>query len=153
MNSNSKNSEMNQDHKKLDQLQRFSFTLQSNLIEEIDIIGKSLNMNRSMVVREALSSWISDRVKDQQIPEGDGVGVTSYIYNHHDTRVVSDLMHVQHEKDNLISSTTHVHLSHTKCFEIIILKGKINIIKDLNNSFRSIKGIVSFSEVLIPNNS
>ncbi|MHA1991316.1 MAG: nickel-responsive transcriptional regulator NikR [Candidatus Hodarchaeales archaeon] len=150
MNSKSNNSTLKEDSLKNDQLQRFSFTLQNNLIDDIDRIGKSLNMNRSMVVREALSSWINNRTKVEKDIHGEGVALTSYMYDHHDTRVLSDLMHTQHEYEGLISSSTHVHLSHTKCFEIVILKGDLKSIKELNNKLRGVKGISSLSEVFIP---
>ena len=150
MNLENDNSSDNQEHSSSDLLQRFSFTLQSNLIDELDHLGKSLGMNRSMVVREALANWISTQTKLQESITGKGVGLTSYIYDHHDTRVVSELMHAQHNHEKLISSTTHVHLSHVKCFEIIILKGDMKEMNDLNNSLRSVKGISSFSDILIP---
>ncbi|MHA1984985.1 MAG: nickel-responsive transcriptional regulator NikR [Candidatus Hodarchaeales archaeon] len=150
MDSKPNNSLLKEDHNKDDQLQRFSFTLQKNLIDDIDRIGKSLSMNRSMVVREALSSWINNRTKVEKEILGKGVALTSYIYDHHDTRVVSDLMHTQHEFEGLISSSTHVHLSHTKCFEIVILKGDLKNVKELNNKLRTVKGISSLTEVFIP---
>jgi CopG family nickel-responsive transcriptional regulator len=103
-----------------------------------------------MVVREALSSWINNRTRIEKDIHGDGVALTSYIYDHHDTRVMSDLMHTQHEYESLISSSTHVHLSHTKCFEIVILKGELKSVKELNNKLRGVKGISSLSEVFIP---
>lgn len=150
MNSEPNDLSIKGDHGKSDQLQRFSFTLQTSLIEDIDRLGKSLNMNKSMIVREALSNWINDRTKTEKNSLGEGVALISYIFDHHDSRVVSELMHTQHQYEGLISSSTHVHLSHIKCFEIAILKGNLENIKALNNKMRGIKGISSLHEVIIP---
>lgn len=136
-------------HEKSESLERYSFTLPSNLIDEVEKIGQSLNMNRSMIVREALSKWLLDNTKKLD-SAGPGIGISSYIYNHHDNRVVSDIMNIQHDKDEIISSTTHIHLDHEKCFEIVILKGELTELKGLNDLLRSIKGMSFFSDMLIP---
>ncbi len=134
---------------KSESLERYSFTLPNNLIDEIERIGHSLNMNRSMIVREALSSWILSNTKKLDYT-GPGIGISSYMYNHNDNRVVSDIMNVQHDSDEIISSTTHIHLDHEKCFEVAILKGNLPQLKSLNDTLRSIKGLSFFSDLLIP---
>ena len=139
-------------HEKSENLERYSFTLDSDIIDRIDKISQSLEekkkWNRSMIVREALSKWISDNT--EELGTGPGIGISSYIYNHHDNRVVSDIMNIQHDKDEIISSTTHIHLDHKKCFEIVILKGDLDELKRLNDSMRSIKGITFFTTQLHP---
>lgn len=134
---------------KSESLERYSFTLPNNLIDEIEKIGHSLNMNRSMIVREALSNWILLNTKRLD-STGPGIGISSYIYNHHDNRVVSDIMNVQHDSDEIISSTTHIHLDHEQCFEVAILKGNLPQLKSLNDSIRGIKGLSFFYDLLIP---
>jgi CopG family nickel-responsive transcriptional regulator len=134
---------------KSENLERYSFTLPNNLIDEIEKIGNSLEMNRSMVVREALSNWVLENTKKLHLV-GPGIGISSYIYDHHDTRVVGDIMRIQHNFDDLISSTTHIHLNHDKCFEIAILKGELGKLKVLNDTLRGIKGVSFFSGLLVP---
>lgn len=134
---------------KSENLERYSFTLSTTLIEEIGKIGESLKMNRSMVVREALSNWIIENTKKLNL-KGDGIGITSYMYNHHDSRVVSELMSTQHDFEDVISSTTHIHLDHQRCLENVISKGVLVKIKELNDNLRNIKGISFFSDLLIP---
>lgn len=136
-------------HEKSDNLERYSFTLPNSLIEELEHFGQLLNMNRSMIVREAISNWILLNTKRLQL-EGQGIGFCSYLYNHHDSRVVGDLMSKQHDYEDIISSTTHIHLDHEKCFEVVILKGDLNNIRSLNDVLRSIKGLSFFSDILIP---
>ena len=102
-----------------------------------------------MIVREAVSKWILENTKKFELA-GQGIGVSSYIYNHHDSRVVSDLMSVQHDREEIISSTTHIHLNHEQCFEIVVLKGDLPALRELNDALRSVKGLSIFSDQIIP---
>lgn len=138
-----------EENNKSDNLERYSFTLPNVLIDEIGKIGESLKMNRSMVVREALSNWLIENTKKLNL-KGEGIGITSYMYNHHDTRVVSELMSNQHDFEDVISSTTHIHLDHQRCLENVISKGELIKIKELNDNLRNTKGISFFSDLLIP---
>ena len=149
MNTKDQNNNQKEKQVKIDILERYSFTLPNSLVEDLDKLGKTLNMNRSMIVREALSRWIIDKTKDFT-PFGDGVGISSYIYDHHDKRVVGDIMHLQHNFDDLMNSVTHIHLNHEKCLEIAFLRGELKKLKILNDDLRSIKGISFFSDILIP---
>ena len=133
---------MDEDHYS-ENLQRYSFTIPRELIESVDDFSNKLRINRSMAVREALSHWVDHNTKSIHL-DGVGVAVISYIYDHHDSRILSELMERQHTFDEIVQSSTHVHLSHTYCFEITICKGELQKIKDLANGMRSIKGINSF---------
>ena len=126
-------------------LQRYSFTLPPNIVDKVNEFAERLKMNRSMVMREALTNWLASQSSISDI-SGKGVAVVSYIYNHHDTRVLSELLDIQHNFENIIGTSTHLHLSHTKCFEIVICKGEIGEIKQLSDKIRSIKGLTAFSE-------
>ena len=148
---NSKNQIVDEDNspEKSENLERYSFTLPSSLVDGVDKLSQSLKMNRSQIVREAVANWIQENTKKLDM-SGTGIGISSYIYNHHDSRVVSDIMNIQHEFDDSISSTTHIHLDHSKCFEMAILKGNLDTLKKLNNALRGIKGLSFFSDLLIP---
>jgi CopG family transcriptional regulator, nickel-responsive regulator len=130
-------------------LARYSFTLPSDLMDIVKELGKNVNMNSSQIVREALSNWINERIQDR-VFKGEGVSVITYNYNHMDTRVVQELVNIQHNYDNVISSTTHVHLDKITCFELIICKGELQITVKLSNELRSVKGIINFSATHSP---
>ena len=149
MSEEEKNESLEEIHEKAESLARYSFTLPNNLVDELERFGQILKMNRSMIVREAVSKWILDNTKKFELA-GQGIGVSSYIYNHHDSRVVSDLMSVQHDREEIISSTTHIHLNHEQCFEIVVLKGDLPALRELNDALRSVKGLSFFSDQLIP---
>jgi len=133
---------MGSDHES-ENLQRYSFTIPRELIESIDNIIENTDSNRSMVVREALSHWVDHSTKAADVA-GTGVATISYLYDHHDTRVMSELMEVQHSFDELIQTTSHVHLDHNLCFEITICKGELSKIKTMGELIRAVKGTSSF---------
>ena len=98
---NSKNQIVDEDNspEKSENLERYSFTLPSSLVDGVDKLSQSLKMNRSQIVREAVANWIQENTKKLDM-SGTGIGISSYIYNHHDSRVVSDIMNIQHEFDD-----------------------------------------------------
>ena len=133
------------EHAESESFERYTFTLPPSLIEKIDNTALKKEMNRSQIVREALNAWLSEDLRgsnfNQNVPT---VSILSYIYDHHDTRVVQDILHSQHEFDEIILSSTHIHLSHTECFEIVVAKGVITKINKLSDSIRSVKGLNNF---------
>ena len=132
------------EHAESESFERYTFTLPPSLIEKIDSNALKKAMNRSQVVREALNTWLSEELKDDFDRNVPSVSILSYIYDHHDTRVVQDILHSQHEFDEIILSSTHIHLSHTECFEIVVAKGTITKINKLSDSIRSVKGLNNF---------
>lgn len=125
-------------------LERYSFTIPRPLIDSVDELSKKLNLNRSMAVREALTHWVNHSTQKTEV-SGNGVAVISYTYDHHESRVMSELMETQHSFETVISNTSHIHLSHVDCFEITICKGNLEEIKELGDRIRSVKGIHSFN--------
>jgi CopG family nickel-responsive transcriptional regulator len=125
-------------------LKRFSFTLPPALVDKVDDVALKLDMNRSQVVREALTHWMHHSI-DSQLIYGDGNAVINYTYNHHESRVIQDLMHIQHQFDSEITSSTHIHISGENCLEIVICEVNLEEIQKLANVIRSIKGINSFA--------
>lgn len=124
--------------------ERYSFTLPPDLVSKVDKTGKDLGMNRSMMVREALTHWLEHRTQADSII-GNGLAISSYIYDLHESRVVEDIIKVRHDFEKEISSTLNVYFSHHERFEINICKGDMTRIKELSDHLRSIKELKSFT--------
>jgi metal-responsive CopG/Arc/MetJ family transcriptional regulator len=54
----------------------------------------------------------------------DYVGVITLVYNHHSTSFVKKNLEIQHEFEDVIGVTTHIHMTHEKCYEMIQVRGK-----------------------------
>ena len=49
--------------------------------------------------------------------------VTHYIYDHHFRMLPIKLMDIQHGYHDVVIVTTHAHLDHHTCLEVVVLRG------------------------------
>lgn len=49
---------------------------------------------------------------------------------------------IQHDYHELILCSQHIHLDHDNCMEIIAVKGKASLLKQLANALTAVKGII-----------
>ncbi len=121
-------------------LKRFGISMEGHLLRKFDNMVKQKGYeNRSEafrdLVRDALiqHSW----EKDDQIVAGSIL----LFYDHHKRNLLEELTKAQHEMHDNIMSTTHFHLDHNNCLELIIVKGKAKDIQQLSNKLTSLKGV------------
>ena len=48
---------------------------------------------------------------------------------------------IQHDMHHLILATTHFHLDHDSCLELIVVKGKAKDVQGLSHKLTSLKGV------------
>jgi CopG family transcriptional regulator, nickel-responsive regulator len=121
------------------ELLRFGISIGKDLIGKFDkkIKGQGYE-NRSEAIRDLIrKSFIEEAWEENAIVAG-GISI---VYDHHHRDLLSKVMDIQHDYHDLIISTQHVHLSHTGCLEVLIVKGKTEEIKELYGRLKSIKGI------------
>ncbi len=121
-------------------LKRFSVSMEGGLLRKFDrLVTQRGYSNRSEairdLVREAIieQSWETD---DQLI-----AGTILLFYNHHQRNLLEEMTMIQHEKHDLILATTHFHLTHESCLELIVVQGKVRDIRELSDKLTSIKGV------------
>ena len=51
------------------------------------------------------------------------------------------ITNLQHDHHGVVVSTLHVHLDHHNCLEVLILRGKSKVVRQLADLLVSIKGI------------
>ena len=118
---------------------RFGVSLQETLIKKFDhLIKKKKYPNRSEAIRDLIrKELVQEEIKsDQQV-----AGVLNILYDHHKNALSDKLNSIQHDYFHSIISSTHVHLDHDNCLEIIILKGKSKDIREISDSIIAIKGV------------
>lgn len=119
---------------------RFGVSLKSALLDRFDrLIEQSGYKNRS----EAIRDLIRDRMIAEEWASSDHetVGVFSLIYNHEQRELNQTLTNIQHRYVDIIVSSTHIHIDHHNCLEVIILKGKSSLIKKITDELASTKGV------------
>ena len=121
------------------ELVRFSISIDKELSDRFDKkIKRQRYENRSEAIRDLIrDSFVTDEWHEGTVVAG---GI-SLVYDHHKRELMSKIMDIQHNYHDIIISTQHVHLDHTGCLEIIVVKGIVKKIEELYNCLKSSKGI------------
>lgn len=69
------------------------------------------------------------------------VATVSFTYDHHQRELLERLAHLQHEYVGLVVSTTHVHLDHSRCLEVLILRGRARQVRELGQRVIAVRGV------------
>ncbi|MCB0282956.1 MAG: nickel-responsive transcriptional regulator NikR [Calditrichae bacterium] len=118
---------------------RFGVSLPQDLIESFDEHIRNKNYpNRSEAIRDLIRK---DLISEEIIKGEDILGVLHILYDHHKRELSDKLTAVQHDHHDLIISSTHVHLDHDNCLEVILLKGNAAKITALSNQIIATKGV------------
>lgn len=123
----------------MSELVRFGVSLEKSLLDRFDdLIGEQRYTNRS----EALRDLIRRELVQRQWREGSDVaGAITLIYDHHKRDVISKVTDTQHDFQEVIISTQHIHLDHHNCLEIVAARGKSEKVQKLADALRSIRGV------------
>ena len=121
-------------------IRRFSTSLETELLESFDrFIGRHSYENRSEAVRDLIrKALVTDEWQDGK---ADVMGVISLVYDHHRRNLLNRMTQVQHDCRASIISTTHVHMDHHNCLEIIIVRGKPAQVRALADRLMALRGV------------
>ncbi len=123
----------------MSKLYRFGVSLEKPLIDAFDKhIKRQSYQNRSEAIRDLIRSEL---VNKQWKEDGVVAGVIVMNYNHHKRELVSKMLDIQHDFQELVISTQHIHLSHHDCLEIIAAKGNASEIEELANRLKALVGV------------
>lgn len=121
-------------------LNRIGVAIDSDLLKRFDrSIQRSGSTNRS----EAFRDLIRDRLVGEQTaaPDAVVVGTVTLIYDHHAYGVGEKLTDLQHSFHHLVVSTSHAHLDHDSCLEVLIVHGKAAEVAQLADRLIGLKGV------------
>ncbi len=123
-----------------EKITRFGVSIEPELLFKFDtIIKKKGYTNRSEAIRDLIrKNLITQKISNPKIESN---GTLTIIYNHHTGDITNKLLNLQHNHADEILSTTHIHIDHHNCLEVLVLKGKIGNIKKLADNIKSLKGI------------
>ena len=121
-------------------LSRIGIALDSDLLKRFDrSISHRCYTNRS----EAFRDLIRDRLVNEQTaaPDSIVVGTVTLIYDHHAHGITEKLTEVQHAHHELVVSTSHAHLDHDSCLEVLIVHGKSARVSQFADLLIGLKGV------------
>jgi len=124
----------------MSELVRFGVSIENPLLEQFDrLIHERNYATRSEAIRDLIRNELVH--EEWKNLDAESVGTITIIYDHHVRELNSILTSIQHDYNNQIISTMHVHLDHDNCLEVLAVKGKTRIIKQIADNIISIKGI------------
>lgn len=123
----------------MEKLVRFGVSMPARLLEQFDeIITAKGYTSRS----EAIRDMIRDTIVDYEWMENkEVVGVITVVYDHHKKGVMEKIANVQHMHHSEIASSTHIHLDHKNCLEVVVVRGKPPEVKKLADNMIALKGV------------
>ena len=108
---------------------RFSVSLDPQLLKEFDEMIEKIGYSRSTAIVTAMRNFIVDRLWEGEA--GEVIGAITLMYDHHRSGVTEELTDIQHDYYHEITTTTHVHLDHDDCLEIVAVRGQTPRIREL----------------------
>lgn len=118
---------------------RFGVSLDKALLDKFDRYIRERNYsNRS----EAFRDLIRQELVKKEWQKGDDVaGAITLIYDHHRKDLLNKITDLQHDFQQVIISTQHIHLDHDNCLEIVAVRGQPREVIKLADMTKSIKGV------------
>jgi CopG family nickel-responsive transcriptional regulator len=120
----------------MQKLTRFGVSVDTHLLKSFDkLITKLGYKSRSEAFRDLI---VSEEWEDEK---AETVGVLALVFSH-DTRELTEILtRIQHKYLDVIVSSTHIHLDHHNCLEVIILKGKSTLVREISDKLLATKNV------------
>lgn len=123
----------------MEKLVRFGVSMPAHLLEQFDeIITAKGYTSRSEAIRDMIRDTI---VEYEWMGNKEVVGVITVVYDHHRKGVMEKIANVQHIHHSEIASSTHIHLDHENCLEVVVVRGKPPEVKELADNMIALKGV------------
>lgn len=124
----------------MSEITRFGVSLTAALLEKFDRLNEQTGYkNRSEAIRDLIREKLIS--EEWAASDQETVGVFSLVYDHHQRELNATLNNIQHRYVGIIVSSTHIHIDHHNCLEVIILKGKSSLIKKITDELASTRGV------------
>ncbi len=119
---------------------RFGVSMSRELLRSFDRLIKETGYpNRS----EAIRDLIRERLVQQewQSMNRTTVGTITIVYSHDVRELTEMLTELQHRYHKHIISTMHIHLDRHNCLEVLVVRGKGRVIRNIADRLLSTKGV------------
>ena len=120
-------------------LVRTGLSLERDLLARFDkAIGRKGYQNRSEAVRDLIREHLVQEEADENKVI---VGTLTIVYDHHRPNLSEKLIEAQHHAASKVLATTHVHLDHHNCLEVVIMKGRSGEVRRVGDQILSLRGV------------
>ena len=127
-----------------------SLSIPPKLIENLEkIMEEEGYNNRSEIIRDAIRDYINE-YKIERTGKGKIGGIISVMYPINDQKVSEQIQKLQHQNEERIEGVLHLHYDEENCFDILLIKGKTELIINLISELKTITGTKHIGTDLIP---
>lgn len=120
-------------------LVRTGLSLEQDLLERFDeTITRRGYQNRSEAVRDLIREYLLSEEENQNKVIS---GTLTMVYDHHRPQLSEKLINIQHHSHGEVLATTHVHLDHDNCLEVVIMKGRGSVLRQIADQMLSLRGV------------
>ena len=118
---------------------RTGISLDQELLERFDkIVQQKGYGSRSEALRDLVRDhFVEDDIASNKIV----VATLTLVYDHHQPKLAEQLIQAQHDYNGQVLASTHVHLDHHNCLEVIILKGCGEDARKFADKLLSLRGV------------
>ncbi|UJP04511.1 MAG: nickel-responsive transcriptional regulator NikR [Nitrosomonas sp.] len=122
-------------------MERFTISMDDQLFKQFDEVSQARGYdNRSEAIRDLIRDYL-ETTRLQKDSKGFCIATLSYIYNHHERDLASQVTSAHHHHHNLTLSSMHVHMDHDNCLEVAILRGTVQDVRLFANRVIATNGI------------
>lgn len=121
-------------------LVRLTFSIEAPLAKQFErMVEKNHYDNRSEYFRDLVRANL---VEEEWAGGQEALATITLVYDHHKPKLNDRLIDLQHDHHDIILASTHVHLDHDVCAEMIMVRGKAERIRTLADGLRQMKGVL-----------
>ncbi len=131
-------------------LVRFGVAMEPRLLAQIDSLAEQRGSNRSELLRDLARAEVVRGLVLKRVP---AVASITLVYNHHVRELTERLNAIQHELEDQVRSTMHVHLDHDHCLEVIVMRGRSDELKAAADKLLGTRGVTHGGVEIIAENA
>src|ERR1700733_2847381 len=121
-----------------DGLVRFGVAMEGSLLGDLAAIVGRGGVTRSEVLRDLVRA----EVVRARVAEGvDAVATLTLVYDHHVRELSERLTELQHKLGDKVRSTLHIHLDAARCLEVIVLRGRSDVLQLFADRLLATRGV------------
>src|SRR5450830_499566 len=124
----------------MEKVKRFGVSIEESLLRKFDIFIETRKYkNRSEAIRDLIrENFVNDSWENSNRT---AAGAIILVYDPHKRELLDSLVSMQHNYQNFIISSQHIHLDHHNCMEIIVVKGEMQKLFEFEAILKATKGI------------
>jgi len=119
---------------------RFGVSVPFRLLLEFDRKIKRMGYDRSKAIQIAMRDFLTE-YSWKMNEMGLAIGTMTLLYDHKTKGLEEELTEVQHAYRSIVNSAMHVHLDERNCLLVIVVKGKIRLIRKVAEELMGRRGV------------